>query len=180
MDLNGFLSSFGNAGFIAVAFVIALSIIVTVHEYGHYIVGRWSGIRADVFSLGFGPVLVSRTDKRGTVWQVAAIPLGGYVKFHGDSNAASGKGDEEELAEMSEDELRTTLHGAPLWARAATVLAGPVFNFILSAIVFAGFLLVQGVPTNYGLVAEVAELPGVETTLQPGDQILEIAGNPPS
>ncbi len=182
MDLNGFLSSFGNAGFIAVAFVIALSIIVTVHEYGHYIVGRWSGIRADVFSLGFGPVLVSRTDKRGTVWQVAAIPLGGYVKFHGDSNAASGKGDEEELAEMSEDELRTTLHGAPLWARAATVLAGPpVFNFILSAIVFAGFLLVQGgVPTNYGLVAEVAELPGgVETTLQPGDQILEIAGIPP-
>ena len=178
MDLNGFLSSFGNAGFIAVAFVIALSIIVTVHEYGHYIVGRWSGIRADVFSLGFGPVLISRTDKRGTVWQVAAIPLGGYVKFHGDSNAASGKGDEEELAEMSPEELRTTLHGAPLWARAATVLAGPVFNFILSAIVFAGFLLVQGVPTNYGLVAEVAELPGVETTLQPGDQILEIAGVP--
>ncbi|WP_300518589.1 RIP metalloprotease RseP [Aliiroseovarius sp.] len=178
MDLNGFLSSFGNAGFIAVAFVVALSIIVTVHEYGHYIVGRWSGIRADVFSLGFGPVLIRRTDKRGTVWQVAAIPLGGYVKFHGDSNAASGKGDEEELAEMSAQELRTTLHGAPLWARAATVLAGPVFNFILSAIVFAGFLLVQGVPTNYGLVAEVAELPGVETTLQPGDQILEIAGVP--
>ena len=178
MDLNGFLSSFGNAGFMAVAFVIALSIIVTVHEYGHYIVGRWSGIRADVFSLGFGPVLVSRTDKRGTVWQVAAIPLGGYVKFHGDSNAASGKGDEDELAEMSAEELRTTLHGAPLWARAATVLAGPVFNFILSAIVFASFLLVQGVPTNYGLVAEVAELPGVESTLRPGDQILEIAGVP--
>lgn len=178
MDLNGFLSSFGNAGFMAVAFVIALSIIVTVHEYGHYIVGRWSGIRADVFSLGFGPVLVSRTDKRGTIWQVAAIPLGGYVKFHGDSNAASGKGDEEELAGMSAEELRTTLHGAPLWARAATVLAGPVFNFILSAIVFAGFLLVQGVPTNYSVINEVSDIPGIETTLQAGDELIEIAGIP--
>ena len=178
MDLNGFLSSFGNAGFIAVAFVIALSIIVTVHEYGHYIVGRWSGIGADVFSVGFGPVLFSRVDRRGTRWQIAAIPLGGYVKFHGDSNAASGKGDEEELAEMSPEELRTTLHGAPLWARAATVLAGPMFNFILSSLVFAGFLLVQGVPTSYGVVADVAEVPGTEVALQPGDEVVQIAGQP--
>ena len=69
--------------------MIALSIIVTVHEYGHYIVGRWSGIKAEVFSLGFGPKLFSRVDKRGTRWQLAAIPLGGYVKFLGDANAAS-------------------------------------------------------------------------------------------
>ena len=72
-----------------VAFVVALSIIVAVHEYGHYIVGRWSGIKAEVFSLGFGPVLWSRTDKHGTRWQLAALPFGGYVKFLGDADAAS-------------------------------------------------------------------------------------------
>ncbi len=178
MDLHGILSSFGNVGFTLLAFIVALSIIVTVHEYGHYIVGRWSGIRADVFSVGFGPVLLSRVDRRGTRWQLAAIPLGGFVKFHGDSDAASGKGDEEELSQMSAEERRTTLHGAPLWARAATVAAGPLFNFILSALVFAGFLMMQGVPSNYNVVDKVIDLPGVDSTLRPGDEILDIAGLP--
>ena len=89
MDLVGLIPSFGNLLKTVVAFIIALSIIVAIHEYGHYIVGRWTGIAADVFSIGFGPVLFRRTDKRGTQWQVAAIPLGGYVKFRGDANAAS-------------------------------------------------------------------------------------------
>ena len=79
----GFLPDFGNLIFTLGAFVVALSIIVAVHEYGHYIVGRWSGIHAEVFSLGFGPVLFSRVDRRGTRWQVAALPFGGYVQFLG-------------------------------------------------------------------------------------------------
>ncbi|MDN5568805.1 MAG: site-2 protease family protein, partial [Paracoccus sp. (in: a-proteobacteria)] len=79
----------GNTLWTLASFVVALAVIVTVHEYGHYIVGRWSGIRAEVFSVGFGPRLASRVDKRGTVWQVAALPLGGYVRFLGDDNAAS-------------------------------------------------------------------------------------------
>jgi RIP metalloprotease RseP len=76
-----FLGTLGGGVWSAVFFVIALSIIVAIHEYGHYIVGRWSGIHAEVFSLGFGPVLASRTDRRGTKWQIAAIPFGGYVSF---------------------------------------------------------------------------------------------------
>ena len=112
---------FGNIGFTVLAFLVALSVIVTVHEYGHYIIGRWSGIHAEVFSLGFGPVLWSRTDRRGTRWQLAAIPLGGYVKFLGDANAASAGADEETMAKLSDAERRHTMHGAPLWARAATV-----------------------------------------------------------
>ena len=79
----------GGLAWTVVAFIVALSIIVGVHEYGHYIVGRWSGIRAEVFSLGFGPRLLARRDRRGTLWQVAAIPLGGYVRFLGDADAAS-------------------------------------------------------------------------------------------
>lgn len=158
-----------------VFFVIALGIIVFVHEYGHYIVGRWSGIHAEVFSLGFGPVLYTRTDKRGTRWQIAAVPLGGYVKFLGDADAASGK-DAGALAGLSEAEKRHTMHGAPLWARAATVLAGPVFNFILAAVVIFGMILWTGIATDKPVVGSLAVLPGASEGLQPGDEVLAIGG----
>ena len=92
------------------AFVIALSIIVFVHEYGHYIVGRWSGIHPEIFSIGFGPVLWSRIDKRGTRWQVAALPFSGYVRFKGDGNAASAK-DETAMAEAASDPEDLRRHG---------------------------------------------------------------------
>ncbi len=91
MDIIGLIPQFGGLVYTLGAFVVALSVIVAVHEYGHYIVGRWTGIKAEVFSLGFGPVLCSRTDKRGTVWQIAALPFGGYVKFLGDASAVSDK-----------------------------------------------------------------------------------------
>ena len=138
MDIFSLIPSFGGFVWTVVAFVVALSIIVAVHEYGHYIVARWSGIDADVFSIGFGPVLMSRTDRRGTKWQVAALPFGGFVKFKGDANAASAK-DGAALTGLSDDELRSTMHGAPVWARSATVAAGPAFNFMLSILLFAGF-----------------------------------------
>ncbi|WP_127112232.1 RIP metalloprotease RseP [Shimia sediminis] len=174
MDIFSLLSGFGNTFWVLIAFVVALSIIVAIHEYGHYIVGRWSGIGADVFSLGFGPVLWSRVDKRGTKWQVAAIPLGGYVKFKGDANAASGK-DGEAMAEMSDEERRHTMHGAPLWARTATVAAGPIFNFILSILVFAAVFMSRGAVGDDLVVGEMYDLPGVYQ-LQSEDEILSIAG----
>src|SRR5690606_29071320 len=127
MDILGFVTG---AAWSVVFFVVALSVIVAIHEYGHYIVGRWSGIHAEVFSLGFGPVLLSRVDKRGTRWQVAAIPFGGYVKFLGDADAASVRS--EIPSGLSASERRHTMAGAPLWARAATVVAGPMANFILT------------------------------------------------
>ena len=121
MDLASLISEFGGIAYTLLAFVVALSVIVAIHEYGHYIVGRWSGIHAEVFSLGFGPVLYSRVDRRGTKWQIAALPFGGYVKFLGDANAASVGGVEGESAPA-----RNTMAGAPLWARSATVAAGPL------------------------------------------------------
>ncbi|MBM3606172.1 MAG: RIP metalloprotease RseP, partial [Alphaproteobacteria bacterium] len=153
------------------AFVVALAVIVTVHEYGHYIVGRWSGIRAEVFSVGFGPRLLSRRDRRGTEWQVAAIPLGGYVRFMGDDNVASaGPGRRVDPALR-----RQTLQGAPLWARFSTLLAGPVFNFILSILIFGGFVIVQGVASEEVRVGRVSEAPpGIENQLQPGDRVLAV------
>ena len=78
MDLASLIPTFGSLAFTVVAFVVALSVIVAIHEYGHYIVGRWTGIKADVFSVGFGPVLFARKDRNGTSWQIAALPFGGF------------------------------------------------------------------------------------------------------
>ncbi len=175
MDIFSLISGFGNTFWIIAAFVVALSIIVAIHEYGHYIVGRWSGIGADVFSLGFGPVLWSRYDRRGTKWQIAAIPLGGYVKFKGDANAASGK-DDEAMSGLSEAERRQTMHGAPLWARAATIAAGPVFNFILSTLIFAAVFLTRGEVSDTLIVGEMRQLPAANYTLLSGDEIISIDG----
>ena len=174
MDIVSLIPQFGNLIYTIIAFVIALSIIVAVHEYGHYIVGKWSGIKADVFSLGFGPVLFSRMDKHGTRWQVAALPFGGYVKFAGDANASGGV-DGDAMARMSDEDLRHTMHGAPLWARAATVAAGPVFNFIMSILVFAGIFLFRGQVAEPLTVGDLRPLP-VQQTLAEGDVLLAIEG----
>ena len=165
--MSSLLPAFGGLGFTLIAFVVCLSIIVFIHEYGHYIVGRWSGIHAEVFSIGFGPVLFARVDRRGTVWQLAAIPLGGYVRFKGDKGAASDA-DTSALQDMDEAERRSTMHGAPLWARAATVAAGPVFNFILSLILFFGLSVNQGVTKNPLTVGQVYDVPQV-SEVQVGD-----------
>ena len=184
MDILSLIPQFGGLIWTIAAFILALSVIVAIHEYGHYIVGRWSGIHADVFSLGFGPVLYSRIDKRGTRWQVAALPFGGYVKFAGDSNAASGK-DEDAMSEVQDDpeRLRATMHGAPLWARTATVAAGPVFNFALSIIVFSIVMLTGGVSKDPLTVGELRNLPQdadwiqSDLAIQPGDEIVAIEGD---
>ncbi|MEX3015168.1 RIP metalloprotease RseP [Gymnodinialimonas hymeniacidonis] len=173
MDL---LPAFGNFGFTLVAFVAALSIIVAIHEYGHYIVGRWSGIHAEVFSIGFGPVLFSRVDKRGTRWQLAALPFGGYVKFLGDANAASAGADGAVLDALDPTERRRSMPGAPLWARAATVAAGPIFNFILSIAIFAGIVMFSGQAVEEARVGAPKALPADVVTLEPGDLITAIEG----
>ena len=177
MDITTLIPQFGGFVWTLAAFVIALSVIVAIHEYGHYIVGRWCGIKADVFSLGFGPVLYSRFDKRGTKWQIALLPFGGYVKFAGDSNAASGK-DEGAMEQVAADpvRLRETMHGAPLWARALTVVAGPVFNFALSIIVFAFVSMSLGTVSEPLTVEAVKPLPNAVEGLEQGDVLQAIAG----
>ena len=178
MDILGLVPAFGGFFFTVAAFVVALSIIVAVHEYGHYIVGRWSGIHADVFSIGFGPVLLSATDRRGTRWQIAALPFGGYVKFRGDADAASATGDQAAMADMNARARRSTMHGAPLWARAATVAAGPAFNFVMAILVFGAFFLVRGVTTDQPVVGTIHPLPVETQELRSGDLILALEGIP--
>jgi len=177
LDIAALLPQFGGLLYTIAAFIVALSIIVAIHEYGHYIVGRWSGIHAEVFSVGFGPALWGRVDRRGTRWQIAALPFGGYVKFAGDADPASGK-DAAAMAEVAQDPaaLRRTMHGAPLWARTATVAAGPIFNFILSITVFALIFMVRGQTAEPLAVGEILPLPEAGYALQAGDEVLAIQG----
>ncbi len=177
MDIVSFLPQFGGLAMTLVAFVVALSVIVAVHEYGHYIVGRWSGIHADVFSLGFGPVLFARVDRRGTKWQIALLPLGGFVKFRGDADAASAGTDGQVTRTMTEAEKRSTMHGAPLWARTATVAAGPIFNFVLAIVVFTAIGLTRGVAVDPLTVGDLRPVAAAHD-IQPGDVILAIDGRP--
>ncbi|WP_095589714.1 RIP metalloprotease RseP [Actibacterium ureilyticum] len=177
MDVISQLPNFGNIGFTVVAFIVALSVIVAIHEFGHYIVARWCGIYSEVFSIGFGPVLFSREDSRGTKWQIAALPLGGYVKFLGDASAASDKASDT-FDQLDEETKRHTMHGAPLWARAATVAAGPVFNFVLSILIFSAMLMWRGQEVEPPTIGALADLPAAQAGegLQPGDTILGIGG----
>ena len=175
MDFISILSDAGGFVWTALFFLISLAIIVAVHEYGHYIVGRWTGIHAEVFSLGFGPVVYSRTDARGTRWQIAAVPLGGYVKFLGDANAASGP-DAAAISTLSPAERRHTMHGAPLWARAATVAAGPVFNVLLTISVYVGMIGTLGVATDLAVVGQIRAMPFEGQSIEVGDRVLSVNG----
>uniref|UniRef100_A4WUH4 Zinc metalloprotease n=1 Tax=Cereibacter sphaeroides (strain ATCC 17025 / ATH 2.4.3) TaxID=349102 RepID=A4WUH4_CERS5 len=175
MDIVGLVPQFGGAVWTIIAFIVALSIVVAVHEYGHYVVGRWTGIHAEVFSLGMGPVIASRVDRRGTRWQLAALPFGGYVRFLGDADAASSRASLT-VHQLNEQERGRTMHGAPLWARSATVAAGPLFNFALSILVFCGFFMVKGVATELPVVGQMKELPSAGQELEPGDRILSVNG----
>ncbi|PWW03680.1 site-2 protease [Hoeflea marina] len=161
-----------------VPFLVVLTIVVFVHEMGHYLVGRWCGIRVLTFSVGFGPELVGFNDSRGTRWKISAIPLGGYVKFFGDENAASVP-DNAEVAAMSEADRARSFPGASLWRRAATVAAGPIANFILAIAIFSVAFGVNGRMIADPVVAEVrAESAAAAAGVAPGDRFLAIDGHP--
>jgi regulator of sigma E protease len=161
-----------------VPFLLVLTLIVFVHEMGHYLAGRWSGIRILAFSVGFGPELLGYTDKHGTRWKVCAIPLGGYVKFFGDEDAASVP-DYGRLEQYSAADRGRTFLGAKLWKRAVTVAAGPIANFILAIAIFAVLFSIYGKPVADPVVAEVKEnSAAAQAGVMPGDLLVSIDGTP--
>jgi len=169
------IPQFGNLVLTVIAFILCLSIIVFVHEFGHYFIGKISGIHPEVFSIGFGPVLLSLTDKNGTKWQVAGFPFGGFVKFLGDKNLASTP--ELEINPDTDGAIsnRASMQGAPLWARFVTVAAGPFFNFIFSGVIFFLIYLNQGVTSLPLTVEKVFESPD-QTKFEGGDIVRAING----
>ena len=167
-------SSAGNILSALPPFLLVLAIVVFFHELGHYLVGRWCGIHADVFSIGFGPELIGRNDKHGTRWKLSLIPLGGYVKFRGDENATSLPTGGQAL---SAAEQAGSFPGASLWRRAATVAAGPVANFILAIAIFAVMFGINGRVIADPVVAQVQPASAAEAAgILPGDRFVAIDG----
>src|SRR5438477_9048858 len=142
-----FLHSFNTLshGFIGyiIPFLFVLTIVVFFHELGHFLIARWAGVKVLTFSLGFGPELVGFNDRYGTRWKISAIPLGGYVKFFGDDNAASVP-DPSAVAGMSAAERKESFYHQPVGRRAAIVAAGPFANFILAIVIFAAIFALYG------------------------------------
>jgi regulator of sigma E protease len=158
------------------AFLVLIGTLVVVHELGHYLVGRWFGVKAEKFSIGFGPQLFGWTDKRGTLWRVGALPLGGFVQFAGDMNPASQADDAWKA--LPEAERNQTFQSKTLWQRALIVFAGPAVNFILAILIFMGFLLAFGKSVTPPVLDVVQpDSPAAVAGLQPGDRVLTLNGH---
>ena len=161
-----------------VPFLFVLTLVVFFHELGHFLVARRCGVRVLVFSIGFGPELFGFNDRHGTRWKLAAIPLGGYVKFFGDENAASVP-DQAALAAMSEEERRHSFIHQPVARRAAIVVAGPLANFLLAIAIFAALFMIFGKPSTSPRVDAVQPGSAAEAAgFKPGDMVLTIDGRP--
>jgi len=161
-----------------VPFLFVLTIVVFFHELGHFLIARWCGVRVLTFSIGFGPELIGFNDRHDTRWKLSAIPLGGYVKFFGDDNAASVP-DQDALKTMSEAEQRDSFFYKPVWRRAAIVAAGPIANFVLAIVIFATLALLLGKQVTVARLDGV--MPGSAAAaagFKPGDVVLSINGKP--
>ena len=137
-----------------VPFLFVLSLVVFFHELGHFLIARWCGVRILVFSIGFGPELVGFNDRYGTRWKISAVPLGGFVKFFGDDNAASMP-DAARAASMDASERAESFMFQPVLKRAAIVVAGPLANFLLAIAIFAGVFMIYGKQTMSARVDSV-------------------------
>ena len=158
------------------AFLVVLSIVVFIHELGHFLVARWCGVTVKTFSIGFGKEIFGFTDSKGTRWRFAWIPLGGYVKFLDDANAAS-QSSADALTDMTPAERAGAFQTKPLWQRAAVVAAGPMANFILAIAIYSGINATVGVRTISPVIAEViADMPAAAAGFEPGDVIKSIDG----
>jgi regulator of sigma E protease len=161
-----------------IPFLFVLTIVVFFHEFGHFLIARLAGVKVVAFSLGFGPELVGFNDRHGTRWKISAVPLGGYVKFFGDENAASVP-DRAAIAAMSEADRQHSFVHKSVGRRAAVVAAGPIANFILAIVIFAGIFTFYGQPFMSARVDKV--LPGSAAAtagFQSGDVVLSIDGKP--
>ncbi|MFC4595093.1 RIP metalloprotease RseP [Sphingobium tyrosinilyticum] len=166
-----------NPGFLltVLAFVAVIGPLVFVHELGHYLVGRWCGVKAEAFSIGFGPEIAAWVDRRGTRWRIGALPLGGYVRFKGDMNASSQT--DPAWLQLPAAERAESFPAKPLWQRAAIVAAGPFINFLFAILILAAFAFAHGESRTPAVAGQVQ--PGSAAAaagIQPGDRIVSLNG----
>lgn len=158
-------------------FVFVLTIVVFFHELGHFLVARWNKVKVDAFAVGFGPELLGFNDRQGTRWKLCAIPLGGYVKFLGDQNAAS-QTDHDKLARLSAEESDGAFENKALWRKASVVAAGPIANFILASVIYTGLTMYFGDVRLQPVIGKISEASAAEQAgFQVGDKIISIDGD---
>ena len=161
--------------FTLLAFLVVLGPLVFVHEYGHYVVGRWCGVKADTFSIGFGRKILGWTDKRGTEWKIGWLPLGGYVQFAGDRDAVSQPSADWQA--MPADERSHSFPAQPVWKRSLIVVAGPVTNFLFAILILAGFAWTGGKPVTPPVAGGIeAGSAAAAADLRMGDRFLSVDG----
>jgi len=155
-----------------IAFAIVLGVLVFIHEMGHYLAARWRGVRVDAFSIGFGRSLATWTDRTGCEWRLGWIPLGGYVKLHGQENPAEASPEQRATWRPGE-----TFHEKSVGSRAIVVAAGPIANFLLAILLFAGLFMAVGQPVGgTGVGQVVAGSPAERAGLKAGDEIVALDG----
>lgn len=160
-----------------VPFFVVLSVLVFVHEWGHFIVARMCGVRVEVFSIGFGKEVFGFTDKKQTRWKFSLLPLGGYVKMYGDQDPSSMSVDEEQREAMSDADKKVAFFNKSVAQRSAIVFAGPAINFIFAIILLAGLYAIVGQPHIPNLVGGIVEDgAAAKAGIEPGDRIVEING----
>jgi len=161
--------------FTLLAFLLMIGPLIFVHELGHYLVGRWFGVQAETFSIGFGREITGWTDKSGTRWKLAWLPLGGYVKFKGDMNPASVA--DPEWINLPPEERAKTFQSKTVWQRFLIVLAGPAINFLVAILIFIGLFAAMGYPRTPPVVGAVTPGSAAEAAgLRSGDVIRSVAG----
>lgn len=157
------------------AFLIVIGVLVFVHEMGHYLVGRWCGVKAETFSIGFGKEITGWTDKRGTRWKVCMLPLGGYVQFAGDMDPSGMKS--KEWLNLPAAERNQTFQSKSLWRRAAIVVAGPAINFIFAILIIMGFVIAYGTSATLPVAQDISEnSTAASIGMKPGDRIISVDG----
>jgi regulator of sigma E protease len=169
--LTAFPAVIQGVGGYTAALAVALTIIIFIHEYGHFKVARLCGMKVDVFSIGFGREIWGRTDRHGTRWKIGWLPIGGYVKFAGDMNAAS-------MPDAATPPKSDEFHGKPIWQRALVVLAGPLANFILAFFLFAGAFYLFGDTLGTRIGKLVPGFPAAEAGMQPDDLVVKVNARP--
>ncbi len=158
-------------------FLFVLTVVVFIHELGHFLVARWCKVKVTAFSIGFGPEICHFVDRHGTRWRLAWIPLGGYVKFMDDENGASVPS-REAIDRMTPEQQAGSFHAKPVWQRAAVVVAGPIANFLLAIAIFTGMYMVKGIHITAPKIQEVLPASPAEAAgFKAGDVILQIDGS---
>lgn len=169
------LASFGHT---LLSFILILSIIVFIHEFGHYIIARLCGVKIETFSIGFGREIFGWTDRAQTRWKFSLLPLGGYVKMYGDQTPASTP-DNDKLEKMSEQEKQVSFYYKPLWKKSLIVFGGPLFNFLTTIAIFTYFVFTNGITSTEPVVGEVLpDSAALEAGLQAGDRITAVNDDP--